>query len=169
MAIWACCSAVGPHQYGGDDEALVSQSLRDVDVQTGGVHQQSVIRVPDPNLTQRLLRNEAIKTKMVALFKMCVRVYVYLYNVKTITTVDVYGMSPFRCVRINVYACVFNLFVASPVLLQNMEGVIGPLAFTVELNSTCQAIILHLIKTWEERKKENRNSYVTLNNAMGAL
>lgn len=58
-----------------------------VDVQTGGVHQKSVIRVPDPNLTQRRLRNEAIKTKMVALFKMCVRVsYIML---KTITTVDV--------------------------------------------------------------------------------
>lgn len=77
-------------------------------------------------------------------------------------------MSPFRYL-VNVYACVFNLFVTSPVLLQNMEGVIGPLAFTVELNSTCQAIILHLIKTWEEKKKENRNSYVTLNNTMGAL
>lgn len=76
---------------------------------------------------------------------------------------------PHLGILVNVYVCVFNLFVASPVLLQNMEGVIGPLAFTVELNSTCQTIILHLIKTWEERKKENRNSYVTLNNTMGAL
>lgn len=67
------------------------------------------------------------------------------------------------------FVCVFNLFVASPVLLQDVEGVIGPLAFTVELNSTCQTIILHLIKTWEQREKENRNSCVTLNNTMDAL
>lgn len=72
MQIWGCCGAVGSHQYGGDDEALVSQSLRDVDVQTGGVHQQSVIRVPDPNLTQKWFRNKAIKTTRVALFKICV-------------------------------------------------------------------------------------------------
>ncbi len=65
--------------------------------------------------------------------------------------------------------CVFNLFVASPVLLQDVEGVIGPLAFTVELDSTCQTIILHLIKTWEQSEKENRNSYVTLNNTVDAL
>ncbi len=65
--------------------------------------------------------------------------------------------------------CVFNLFVASPVLLQDVEGVIGPLAFTVELDSTCQTIILHLIKTWEQSEKENRNSYVNLNNTVDAL
>lgn len=79
---------------------------------------------------------------------------------------------PHLGILVNVYVCVFNLFVASPVLLQNMEGVIGPLAFTVELKLlllNCQTIIFHLIKTWEERKKENRNSYVTLNNTMGAL
>lgn len=68
-----------------------------------------------------------------------------------IKTVEVCGMSSIRYLS----KCAFNLFVASPVLLQDVEGVIGPLAFTVELNSTCQAIILHLIKTLKrERERE---------------
>lgn len=37
-----------------------------------------------------------------------------------------------------------DLFVTSSVLLQNADGVVGPLAFTIEFHSACQTIILHL-------------------------
>ena len=35
---------------------------------------------------------------------------------------------------------------AAGVLLQDLQGVVGPLAFAVELNVTRQTVILHLVK-----------------------
>lgn len=52
------------HQYCGDDERLVGQRLRDVNVQTGGIHCQGVIGVPDPDLresTEEKVRRGIIK------------------------------------------------------------------------------------------------------------
>ena len=40
----------GPYQYGGDDERLVGQGLRHVDVQAGGVHGQGVVGEPHADL-----------------------------------------------------------------------------------------------------------------------
>lgn len=37
-----------------------------------------------------------------------------------------------------------DLFMASSVLLQDPQGVVGPLTFTVELHTPGQAVILHL-------------------------
>lgn len=37
-----------------------------------------------------------------------------------------------------------DLFMAPGVFLQDLQGVIGPLAFAVELNVTRQTVVLHL-------------------------
>lgn len=37
-----------------------------------------------------------------------------------------------------------DLFMASSVFLQDPQGVVGPLTFTVELHTPSQAVILHL-------------------------
>lgn len=42
---------------------------------------------------------------------------------------------------------------APGVLLQDLQSVIGPLAFAVELNVTCQAVVLHL-ETNRERPED---------------
>lgn len=51
----------GPHQYRGDDECLVGQCLRDVDVKAGGIHGQGVIGVPDPDLAAS--REKKVRTE----------------------------------------------------------------------------------------------------------
>lgn len=43
-----------------------------------------------------------------------------------------------------------DLFVASPVFLQNPQGVVGPLTLAVELHTPCQAVVLHLTGRWRE-------------------
>lgn len=47
---------------------------------------------------------------------------------------------------------------APGVFLQNLQGVIGPLAFAVELNVTRQTVVLHLMTQTEREGDQNMSA-----------
>ena len=49
-----------------------------------------------------------------------------------------------------------DLSVAPAVLLQDPQGVVGPLTFTVELHAACQTVILHLGERHRDERERKR-------------
>lgn len=49
-----------PYQDGGDDEGLVCKRLGDINIQTGGIHGQRVVGVPDSDLKEENTREKYV-------------------------------------------------------------------------------------------------------------
>ena len=127
------------HQDGRNHQRLIGQCLRQVDVQGGGVHRQGPVGVPHPDLRQRghgqhrpCLRRPQPSGPRPAL----PRPQPHPGS----------GIVPGNA----------HLTVALPRLLQDAQGVVGPLPFAVELDPPSQPVILYLAGREEGRGKGGR-------------
>lgn len=98
-------AAPEPYQDGGDDECFVCQCLRDINIQTGGVHRQSVVRVPDPNLTAKTTQEDVmnwINTALIFFF------FLVFFCITAVVGYTACALHDYLCECIINVGCIFH-------------------------------------------------------------